>query len=191
MSEQPPVSTSLEMPPFTKRVLKNWREIVRAKLFIDGVGLDRELRRATRADNKNFMEICGLLIQAHGLVRLVPIPNVSREILTFEMKTQHLGRVIDFAFSKNFKTIGAYHSHGSDLLYPSDTDILYAYDHSYMLILGAVCRQATLWRIDSGNNRQVGFGKRYTLDARYKPVNFTRIQDFSSLPSERGKSCTT
>ena len=64
-------------------------------------------RRAAR----RLREVCGLLVDHGGLVRMVPTPNRSKEPCSFWIGRQDWRRVEKAAVTLGSRVVGTYHSH--------------------------------------------------------------------------------
>jgi len=99
-------------------------------------------RHARRGD-----EICGLLVQYGGILRMVSVRNSSRGFASFEMAPHWQQIALSKSPYVDGKILGAYHSHPYSKPNPSRGDIAGSRNGALMLIIACHHRKFALWQV--------------------------------------------
>jgi proteasome lid subunit RPN8/RPN11 len=123
--------------------------------------LRRQLKEMIRDANfyasKSGQEICGLLVDNGHFVELIRVKNKNKKGGGFEFDSSEI-RFIQKAMEKmDHKIIGTFHSHPAYLPVPGDSDVKWASDSSFMLIIDVLGKKAGLWFIKNRKKREIEF----------------------------------
>ena len=110
----------------------------------------RDLRyvavRARRAAER-LREVCGLLVDHGGLVRLVQTRNLSKAPCSFWIGRRDWGRVEKAAAVLGSRIVGTFHSHVVSDAVPGPGDLRGAVSGHVMVIVTAWSGEVRAWRI--------------------------------------------
>lgn len=89
------------------------------------------------------IEACGLLSGDNGIVTTVwPMINIHRSKNSFFMSKVDIKKVFDAIEQRNEQFIGIYHSHPTDIAYPSREDVHFNnYQEAFHLIVSLATKQ--------------------------------------------------
>jgi len=119
----------------------------------------RSIVAGARRAARRLREVCGLLVDHGGLVRLVPTPNRSKEPCSFWIGRQDWRRVEKAAVTLGSRVVGTFHSHVASHPAPGPGDIRGAIGGQIMIIIDSINGEIRAWRI----RRRRAFPMKHTV----------------------------
>ncbi len=102
-------------------------------------------------------EICGLLVDNGYFTELIRVENKCKKGGGFAFYSGEIKSVQKAVLRLNHEIIGTFHSHPYDIAKPGDSDIRYAVDDSFMLIIDVTDKKAGLWHIRNQKIKKISF----------------------------------
>jgi proteasome lid subunit RPN8/RPN11 len=131
--------------------------MIKKKIKILKSELKEVVKDAILSSKKNGFEICGLLVDNGYFIELIKVKNAGRRGGGFRFGPNEIKFIQKAARKMNHKIIGTFHSHPTYIAAPSDSDLTYAVDHSFLLIIDVMGKEVKLWYIANQKKKEVEF----------------------------------
>ena len=117
--------------------------------------IEQIFKDATVAANNDGIEICGLLIYNGFFIELLKVRNKNKRGGGFAFYSSEIKLLQKAVNMLNHEIIGTFHSHPAYIAEPSESDIAYALDDSYMLIIDVLDKKVALWYIKGLTKKKI------------------------------------
>lgn len=118
--------------------------------------VNETIRDAKLYASNRGQEICGLLVDNGHFVELIRVKNRTKGG-GFRFDSSEIAFIQKALKKMGHRIIGTFHSHPAYLPVPGDSDVKWAPDGSFMLIIDVLGKKVGLWFIKNRKKRRIEF----------------------------------